>query len=102
MNTESIIEEDEGNHEDIESENEDEQVHVIILFPLNHIDSNNSITTSALSPHQHMCHIHLFCQIQLFIHWVNFPLCSLMRNYSREILQRVMQNRHLDFKIISE
>lgn len=51
IDTETSNEEDESNHEDIESENEDEQV-MSLYSSLNHIDSNNSTTTSALSPRQ--------------------------------------------------
>ncbi|CUM49853.1 unnamed protein product [Debaryomyces fabryi] len=51
IDTETSNEEDEGNNEDIESENEDEQV-MSLYSSLNHIDSNNSTTTSALSPRQ--------------------------------------------------
>lgn len=43
--------EEEGHHDDLESENEDEQV-MSLYSSLNHIDSNNSTTTSALSPRQ--------------------------------------------------
>lgn len=55
IDTETSNEEDEGNHEDIESENEDEQV-MSLYSSLNHIDSNNSTTTSALSPRQPVSH----------------------------------------------
>ena len=92
IDTETSNEEDEGNHEDIESENEDEQV-MSLYSSLNHIDSNNSTTTSALSPRQPVSHT-LILSNTVVPTLVNFQLCSLMRNYSREILQRVIRNHH--------